>query len=84
MSSFKTQNPPKSAFSFRNSQRQITQITANKRQDMDQRFSKYETGVAIKSTRGLLLSKPYEPHYPLSTTSSKINGIKREGSFAIY
>ncbi|CAI9275379.1 unnamed protein product [Lactuca saligna] len=47
---------------------------------MDQRFSKYETGVAIKSTRGLLLSKPYEPHYPLSTTSSKINGIKREAS----
>ncbi|CAH1414687.1 unnamed protein product [Lactuca virosa] len=47
---------------------------------MDQRFSKYETGVAIKSTKGLLLSKPYEPHYPLSTTSSKINGIKREAS----
>ncbi|KAL4569966.1 hypothetical protein LXL04_025615 [Taraxacum kok-saghyz] len=44
---------------------------------MDNRFSKHDTGVAIKSTRGLLLSKPYDP---LSATSSKNNGIKREAS----
>lgn len=34
---------------------------------MDHRLSKHDNGVAIKSARGLLLSKPYE----------------REGSFAV-
>ncbi|KAI3517745.1 hypothetical protein L1887_16964 [Cichorium endivia] len=38
---------------------------------MDQRFSKHDTGVEIKATRGLLSSKPNEPHYPLSATTSK-------------
>ncbi|KAL4569965.1 hypothetical protein LXL04_025614 [Taraxacum kok-saghyz] len=50
---------------------------------MDQRTSKHGTGVAIKSTRGLLLSQPYESHYPnssTSSTSSKINATKREAS----
>jgi len=48
---------------------------------MDHRFSKHDTtGVAIKSTSGLLSSKPYEPCYSISSTSSKINGTEREAS----
>ncbi|KAI3728608.1 hypothetical protein L6452_17246 [Arctium lappa] len=38
-------------------------------------------GIPMISTRGLLLSKPYEPNYPLST--SKIDGIERKGNFAV-
>ncbi|KAI3502049.1 hypothetical protein L1887_30080 [Cichorium endivia] len=48
-------------------------------QIMDHRFSKHDTDVAIKSTRGLLSSKPYEP-YPICSTCSKNNGIEREAS----
>ncbi|KAI3728606.1 hypothetical protein L6452_17244 [Arctium lappa] len=48
---------------------------------MDTRLLGSVMGVPMTSTRGLLLSKPYEPHYPLST--SKVNGIERKGSFAV-
>ncbi|KAI3502047.1 hypothetical protein L1887_30078 [Cichorium endivia] len=47
---------------------------------MDQRLSKHDTGVEIKATRGLLSSKPNEPHYPLSATTSKVNDIEIEAS----
>lgn len=50
---------------------------------MDQRFPKHVLGVPMKSTRGLLLSKPYnQPDNSLSSTYSKINDMEREGSFA--
>ncbi|XP_024995199.1 GEM-like protein 7 [Cynara cardunculus var. scolymus] len=48
---------------------------------MDSRLSGSGMGIPMTSTRGLLLSKPYEPHYPLS--NSKINGLERKGSFAV-
>ncbi|KAI3728593.1 hypothetical protein L6452_17231 [Arctium lappa] len=48
---------------------------------MDTRLSGTVLGTPMTSTRGLLLSKPYEPPYPLST--SKINGVERKGSFAV-
>nr|GEY49769.1 hypothetical protein [Tanacetum cinerariifolium] len=49
------------------------------------RSLKEVTGIPVKSTKGLLLSnKPYQSHYPLSTTSSKINGKEREYSFAVW
>ncbi|KAI3728609.1 hypothetical protein L6452_17247 [Arctium lappa] len=51
---------------------------------MDPRFAKHVIGIPIRSTKGLLLSKPYQPHYSLSTTSSKMNGIEREDSFAAW
>ncbi|CAH1414685.1 unnamed protein product [Lactuca virosa] len=47
---------------------------------MDHRFSKHDTGVEIKSTKGSLLSKPYDPCHSISSTTSKINGIEREAS----
>ncbi|KAJ9549461.1 hypothetical protein OSB04_022004 [Centaurea solstitialis] len=48
-------------------------------------FPKHVVGIPIISKKGLLLSEPYNhPHYPLSTTSSKINGIKREDSFVVW
>lgn len=53
-------------------------------QIMDPRSLKHVTRIPIRSTKGLLLSKSYQPNYPLSTTSSKINGIEREGSFAVW
>ena len=53
----------------------------NHSQNMDSRLSGGVTGIPMKSTRGLLLSKPYEPNYPLSTT--KTNVVKRKGSFAV-
>ena len=47
---------------------------------MDARLSDGVMGIQLTSTRGLLLSKPYEPHY----STSKINGaIERKDSFAI-
>ncbi|KAK1408780.1 hypothetical protein QVD17_40821 [Tagetes erecta] len=46
---------------------------------------KHVTGVQIGSTNGLLLSKPYQPHYPLSTAaSSKIKRLNRDDSFAVW
>ncbi|KAI3728605.1 hypothetical protein L6452_17243 [Arctium lappa] len=47
---------------------------------MANRLSGSVMGIPI-STRGLLLSKPYEPHFPLST--SKIKGIERKDSFSV-
>ncbi|KAJ9549467.1 hypothetical protein OSB04_022010 [Centaurea solstitialis] len=47
---------------------------------MDSRLSRGVMGIPLTSTRGLLLSKLYEPHY----STSKINGaIERKGSFSI-
>ncbi|KAI3502046.1 hypothetical protein L1887_30077 [Cichorium endivia] len=87
MSSLKTHYPPTASFSFRNSKGksylQGNRITANRHQNMDHKFSKHDTGVAFKSTSGLLLSEPYESRYPLSATSSKVSGIEREGGFAV-
>ncbi|PWA80637.1 GRAM domain-containing protein / ABA-responsive protein-related protein [Artemisia annua] len=37
---------------------------------MDTRLSNTVMGIPITSTRGLILSKPYQPHYSLSTTKS--------------
>ncbi|GJZ73001.1 GEM-like protein 7 [Tanacetum coccineum] len=37
---------------------------------MDTRLSNNVMGIPITSTRGLLLSKPYQPHYSLSTSKS--------------
>ncbi|GKA88606.1 GEM-like protein 7 [Tanacetum coccineum] len=37
---------------------------------MDTRLSNIVMGIPITSTRGLLLSKPYQPHYSLSTSKS--------------
>nr|GEX38888.1 hypothetical protein [Tanacetum cinerariifolium] len=37
---------------------------------MDTRLSNTIMGIPITSTRGLLLSKPYQPHYSLSTSKS--------------
>ena len=51
---------------------------------MDKRTTKHDTEVAIKSTRGLLLPQPYEPQYPNSSTSSKVNATKREGNFPLW
>ncbi|KAI3728595.1 hypothetical protein L6452_17233 [Arctium lappa] len=48
---------------------------------MDPRLSGTVLGIPMTSTRGLLLSKPYEHQYPVST--SNINGIERKGSFAV-
>ncbi|KAJ9549465.1 hypothetical protein OSB04_022008 [Centaurea solstitialis] len=48
---------------------------------MDSRLSGGVMGIPMTSTRRLLLSKPYEPNYPLST--SKANAVKRKGSFAV-
>ncbi|KAI3728597.1 hypothetical protein L6452_17235 [Arctium lappa] len=45
---------------------------------MDARLSDTVLGIPMTSTRGLLLSKPYEHQYPVST--SNINGIKRKAS----
>ncbi|XP_071703572.1 GEM-like protein 7 [Rutidosis leptorrhynchoides] len=43
------------------------------------------TGLKMTSTKGLLSSSPaYQPNYHLSTTSSKINGMKRKDSFAVW
>ncbi|KAM0016033.1 putative GEM-like protein [Helianthus debilis subsp. tardiflorus] len=54
-------------------------------QNMDPRSLKHVTGIPIRSTKGLLLSKPYQPHYnTLSTAASKINGLEREDSFAVW
>ncbi|KAI3787339.1 hypothetical protein L1987_41742 [Smallanthus sonchifolius] len=53
-------------------------------QNTDPRSLKQVTGIRIGSTKGLLLSKPYQPHYPLSTATSKINGLEREDSFAVW
>ncbi|XP_076903164.1 putative GEM-like protein 8 [Bidens hawaiensis] len=47
---------------------------------MDNRRSNTVMSIPIISTRGLLSSKPYQPHYPLST--SKINGVEGKDSFA--
>ncbi|KAI3502051.1 hypothetical protein L1887_30082 [Cichorium endivia] len=51
---------------------------------MDPRFLKHVMGISNRSTDGLLSSEPYQPHRPLSTTSSKTNGIEREYSFAVW
>ncbi|KAK9076307.1 hypothetical protein SSX86_004641 [Deinandra increscens subsp. villosa] len=51
---------------------------------MDPRCLKHVTGIQIRSANGVLLSKPYKPHYSLSTTSSKINGLEREHSFGVW
>ncbi|XP_076889123.1 GEM-like protein 7 [Bidens hawaiensis] len=51
---------------------------------MDPRCLKHVTGIPITSSKGLLLSKPYQPHYALSTAASKINGLERENSFAVW
>ena len=49
------------------------------------RSLKEVTGIPVRSTKGLLLSnKPYQSHYPLSTTSSKINGKEKEYSFVVW
>ncbi|CAH1414670.1 unnamed protein product [Lactuca virosa] len=52
---------------------------------MDPRFLQHVMGIPIRSsTKGLLSTEPYQPHCPLSTTSSKINGIERKDSFAVW
>ncbi|KAI7741741.1 hypothetical protein M8C21_000585, partial [Ambrosia artemisiifolia] len=48
---------------------------------MDNRLPNIVMGIPITSTRGLLSSKPYQPHYPFST--SKVNCIEGKGSFAV-
>ncbi|XP_024995148.1 GEM-like protein 7 [Cynara cardunculus var. scolymus] len=48
---------------------------------MDTRLSGSVMGTPMMSTRRLLLSRPYEPHHPLST--SKIDSVERKGSFAV-
>ncbi|KAI3694046.1 hypothetical protein L1987_77004 [Smallanthus sonchifolius] len=53
-------------------------------QSADPRSSKQVTGIRIGSTNGLLLCKPYQPHYPLSTATSKINGLEGKDSFAVW
>ena len=60
---------------------QRNQILAIRRQNMENRLSGCVMGIPMTSTRGLLLSKPYEPHFPLST--SKIKGIERKDSFSV-
>ncbi|KAJ9549460.1 hypothetical protein OSB04_022003 [Centaurea solstitialis] len=49
---------------------------------MDTRLSGSVMGIPMISTRGLLLSKPYEPNYPLSTSKTNY-GIERKSSFAV-
>ena len=58
------------------------QIIATEDQNMDHRLSSNVMGVTVKSTRGLLLSKPYQPLVTLPT-SSKINAIERKGSLVV-
>ncbi|PWA51027.1 GRAM-like protein [Artemisia annua] len=58
------------------------QIIATEDQNMDHRFSSNVMGVPVKSTRGLLLSKPYQPVLTLPT-SSKINGIEIKDSLVV-
>ncbi|KAD5317119.1 hypothetical protein E3N88_17065 [Mikania micrantha] len=48
------------------------------------RSFKHLTGVQIRSTKGLPLSKLDQPHYPLSTAASTSNGLERDHSFAIW
>ncbi|XP_024994725.1 GEM-like protein 7 [Cynara cardunculus var. scolymus] len=50
---------------------------------MDTRLSSSVMGIPMTSTRGLLLSKPYEPHYPLSNSKINVNSLERKGSFAV-
>ncbi|KAJ9549464.1 hypothetical protein OSB04_022007 [Centaurea solstitialis] len=60
---------------------QGNQIPTIRRQNMENSFSGCVMGIPMTSTRGLLLSKPYEPHFSLST--SKIKGIERKDSFSV-
>ncbi|KAJ0824099.1 putative GEM-like protein [Helianthus debilis subsp. tardiflorus] len=55
------------------------QTTAFQHHNMDNRLPEVAMCIPTISTRGLLLSKPYQPHYPL-LTSSKINVVERESS----
>ncbi|KAI3728602.1 hypothetical protein L6452_17240 [Arctium lappa] len=48
---------------------------------MENRLSGSVMGIPMTSTRGLLLSKPYEPRFPLYT--SKIKGIEHKDSFSV-
>ncbi|GKB91694.1 GEM-like protein 7 [Tanacetum coccineum] len=49
---------------------------------MDYRFSSNVMGVPVKSTRGLLLSKPYQPLLTLPI-SLKFNDIERKDSLVV-
>nr|XP_043608022.1 GEM-like protein 7 [Erigeron canadensis] len=53
---------------------------------MDPGFSNLVIGIPVRSTKGLLLCKPYQSDYTLSNTSttSKIIGVEREDSFAVW
>ena len=58
------------------------QIIATEDQNMDHRLSSNVMGVTVKSTRGLLLFKPYQPLVTIPT-SSKINAIERKDSLVV-
>ncbi|KAC9216376.1 hypothetical protein R6Q59_004578 [Mikania micrantha] len=48
---------------------------------MDNRISNIVMDAPFTLAKGLLVSKPYQPHYPFST--SKVNGIERKCSFVV-